>query len=181
MILSNLKVYWFLQVSQRVWCSAAVYTFLVGIKKKKTQKRVGGGKGEKMFSSFWNQRTYWKWRINWPCKHVPLFVYCNRETRLQQVYMIRANGGFLSRGWSLSPAGSTQRLKLKPRISSFPVLPCTAWLLMRWLTAQPHCTKVRGPTGQRQHPHIEEDAQIKCGYLLFAILCWEKRGYWDEQ
>ena len=55
MILSNLKVYWFLQVSQSVWCSAAVYTFLVGIKKQK--ERVGGGKGEKMFSSFWNQRT----------------------------------------------------------------------------------------------------------------------------
>lgn len=34
MILSNLKVYWFWQVSQRVCCSAAVYTFLVGIKKK---------------------------------------------------------------------------------------------------------------------------------------------------
>lgn len=44
MILSNLKVYWFLQVSQRVWCSAAVYTFLVGIKKKKT-KTGGWGKG----------------------------------------------------------------------------------------------------------------------------------------
>lgn len=48
MILSNLKVYWFLQVSQRVWCSAAVYTFLVGIKKKKTKGGWGKG-GENVF------------------------------------------------------------------------------------------------------------------------------------
>lgn len=52
---ANLKVYLFLQVSQRVCLSPTPYTFLV-IHLKKEQ-------GEEIFSYFGKQQTYWNQRI----------------------------------------------------------------------------------------------------------------------
>lgn len=104
----------------------------------------------------------------------------NRETRLQEVYVIGADGGFLSRGWSLSLAGSTQRLKLKPR---YPL----SWsalhgLLMMW------DERLHDRTGwsegsnwaeatPRQETIVEEDTKIKRSDLFSAILWWERWGY----
>lgn len=105
----------------------------------------------------------------------------NRETRLREVYMIRADGGYLSRGWGLSPAGSIQRLKPKPRYG----LPSRSALhgpFMMWDERLHDC--IGGSKGSnwaevttQQETIIDEDAKIKCSDLLSAILWWERGGY----